>query len=81
MNCHHISHLDESTCGGQILGQTQHYVYKIVAQHLLAVCYYGLNYGEDRAFEPWASYSRSDGYCSAFEIPSRDEVLRNKAAK
>ena len=49
-----------------------------VAQHLLAVCYYAMNYGEDRAFSPWLHYTASDGYCRSFRIPTKDEVLRNK---
>ena len=33
-------------CGGVLWNHTQHYGYNIVAQHLLAVCYYGKNYGK-----------------------------------
>ena len=27
-------------CGGVLSNQTQHYAYKVVAQHILAVCFY-----------------------------------------
>ncbi|NCG17777.1 MAG: hypothetical protein GWP91_02025 [Rhodobacterales bacterium] len=72
------SHLDSGRCGSVLMGQTQHYVYPIVAQHLIAVCYYAQNYGEDTAFKPWNVYTRADGYCRQFKIPSKAEVLRNK---
>lgn len=72
------SHDDPGRCGSELMAQTQHYVYPIVAQHLLAVCYYAMNYGEDRAFSPWIHYTASDGYCRSFRIPTKDEVLRNK---
>ena len=72
------SHDEVSRCGSELMAQTQHYVYPIVAQHLLAVCYYAMNYGEDRAFSPWVHYTASDGYCRSFRIPTKDEVLRNK---
>lgn len=74
ITCPH--HDDSGRCGAELLAQTQHYVYPIVAQHLLAVCYYAMNYGEDAAFTPWTSYTRGDGYCKQFKIPQRAEVLR-----
>lgn len=72
------THEEKSWCGGAMPAETQHYVYSIVAQHLLAVCYYAQNYGEDRAFNPWVQYTTGDGYCKRFKIPSRAEVLRQK---
>ncbi len=69
-------HDDPGRCGSLLMAQTQHYVYPIIAQHLLAVCYYAINYGEDAAFKPWLPYTRADGYCSQFKIPQRQEVLR-----
>ena len=72
------THEEKSWCGGSLPAETQHYVYSIVAQHLLAVCYYAQNYGEDRAFNPWVQYTTGDGYCKQFKIPSRAEVLRQK---
>jgi len=73
------SHDSDSWCGGGIPAETQHYVYSIVAQHFLAVCYYAQNYGEERAFQPWVQYVTRDGYCkSAFKVPSKSEVLSRK---
>lgn len=74
IRCKH--HDDPGTCGAELYAQTQHYVYPIVAQHLLAVCYYAMNYGEDQAFQPWTTYTSSDGYCRQFKIPSSAEVRR-----
>jgi ATP-dependent Clp protease ATP-binding subunit ClpA len=45
-----------------------------VAQHVLAVCYYAKNYGEDPAFNPWRVHTASDGYCGQFAIPTKEEV-------
>ena len=73
------SHDDSGYCGGVMPAETQHYVYSIVAQHFLAVCYYAQNYGQDRAFQPWAKYVTGDGYCrNGFKIPSKAEVLRRR---
>lgn len=69
---------EQGTCDAAYMAETQHYAYTIVAQHLLAVCYYSKNYGEDPAFEPWR---RIDDYCEKFEIPSRDEVKNRKPGK
>ena len=71
-------HHEKSWCGSEIPNETQHYVYSIVAQHLLAVCYYAQNYGEDRAFQPWVQHVTREGYCKAFKIPSRAEVKNRK---
>ena len=48
----------------EIVNQTQHYGYKVVAQHILAVCYYARTYGNNPAFKPWKSYVAADGYCN-----------------
>lgn len=62
-------------CGSVLWKETQHYAYNIVAQHILAVCYYAKNYGEDAVFDPWRQYDRGDGYCrSTFQVPSSEEV-------
>jgi len=65
---------DRSPCGAAYMAETQHYAYNIVAQHLLAVCYYARNYGENPAFTPWRKYVSSDGYCDAMDIPTNEEV-------
>ncbi len=69
--------LDDETkgwCGSRLDRYTQHYTYKILAQHFLAVCYYGANYSEDKRFEPWKQYTRGDGYCTRIKVPTREQV-------
>jgi hypothetical protein len=62
-------------CGAVLPAETQHYVYPIIAQHLLAVCYYATNYGDEPAFKPWREYvTESDSYCKQFKIPSRTDA-------
>jgi len=61
-------------CGGVLANQTQHYAYKIVAQHMLAVCFYAKNYPEDPNFSTWTKYTDSNSYCSQMEIPSLEEL-------
>ena len=55
--------------GGVLSNQTQHYAYKIVAQHILAVCFYAKNYPEDTIFSTWEKYTKNSGYCSLLEMP------------
>ena len=62
-------------CDGVLWNQTQHYAYSIVAQHLLAVCYFAENYGNEPAFAPWRDYVRGDGYCTKMQVPTRDQVI------
>jgi len=64
-------------CGSVLPAETQHYGYRIVATHLVAVCYYGLNYGTEPAFSPWVRYTRGDGYCTGLEIPTAEQVSRH----
>jgi hypothetical protein len=56
-------------CGGLVPNQTQHYAYHIVAQHLLAVCYYATNYRGESAFEEWEEYTYGESYCTQLSIP------------
>ena len=66
----HKAGTDTTYCGGRLPNQTQHYGYSIIAQHLLAVCYYATNY-PDR-FPEWEVYTEVDGYCqTALSVPSR----------
>ncbi len=65
---------DTSPCGGAYMAETQHYAYNIVAQHLLAVCYYARNYGENPAYQPWRKFTGSGGYCESMDIPTKEEV-------
>ncbi len=68
-------HLGRRTCGSQLMPETQHYAYNIVAQHLLAVCYYGKEYSTQiKAFEPWHQWTLDGEYCEQFKIPSKAEV-------
>ncbi len=74
------NHTDKSACQGQLMAETQHYAYSVVAQHFLAVCYYAKNYGEDRAFTQWRFFTSSEGYCTQFKIPTRDEVRARRSS-
>lgn len=65
---------ERSTCDAAYMAETQHYAYTIVAQHILAVCYYAQNYSGDPAFSAWRYFAGSDGYCRRFDVPTREEV-------
>lgn len=61
------------TCGGVLTGDTQHAVYGVIAQHLLAVCYYGRNHANAQAeFTEWAAHR--SGYCAALRVPHAEGV-------
>ena len=61
-------------CGSPLHRHTQHYTYKVIAQHFLAVCYYGSNYSDDPRFKEWKPYTRGDGYCTRIKVPTREQV-------
>lgn len=62
-------------CGGSPLhAQTQHYVYPIIARHILAVCYYAKNHADMPAFSTWSQFNEGDGYCTKFNIPDKQAV-------
>lgn len=65
-------------CDGVLGIETQHYVHLIIAQHLLAACYYGRNYPDVPAFKAYAELVVGEGYCRSFKIPERDEVQKHK---
>ncbi len=67
--------LTNKLCGGVLPNQTQHYAYSIVAQHILAVCYYAQNYGTTPPFDKWRQYVRSGGYCTRINVPSREKAI------
>jgi hypothetical protein len=68
---------EEGYCGDSPLhSETQHYVYPIVARHILAVCYYAKNHPEMAAFQPWTDYLEGDNYCTKFNIPDRAAVKK-----
>ena len=65
----------DDTCGGELIGQTQHYAYTVVAQHLVAMCYLGRNYPDEPAFIDWVDLARDeDGPCGHFRVPSPSEL-------
>jgi hypothetical protein len=62
-------------CGASpIPSETQRYVPPIIARHILAVCYYGLNHADMPAFSNWAKYTEGEGYCTQFKIPRKGEL-------
>jgi len=65
-----------SDCPGTTLnGFTQHYAYKVLAAHFLAVCYYGQNYADTfPEFRPYETFSDDDGYCSRIAVPTQGDV-------
>jgi len=64
--------------GSVLPPETQHYVYTVVAEHLLAVCYYGLNYADQiPAFREYAAYTEGDGYCTRLTVPEAETVARS----
>jgi hypothetical protein len=73
LTCSGVNFVNDA-CGSHLLGESQHYAYNIIAQHLLAVCYFGLNYGTDAAFKDWKRYTRGDGYCTRTAVPERKTV-------
>ena len=74
LTCETIDPETKSFCGSRLDPGTQHYTYKILAQHFLAVCYYGANYSDDKRFEDWKQYTRGDGYCTRIKVPTRAQV-------
>lgn len=66
--CPDIEKDPESKCGSVLPAETQKYGYRIVAQHLLAVCYYAKHYGSFEAFAPYQQ-KYLNGYCKEVTIP------------
>ena len=63
-------------CKGVLPTQTQHYAYKIVAQHITAVCFYAKNYSNDPSFSKWEKYLNEDRYCSKMDVPTLEELKK-----
>lgn len=63
-----------TTVNSPMHAETQHYVYPIIARHILAVCYYGKNHSDMKAFQNWAVYSSGTHYCTQFGIPTPAEI-------
>jgi len=72
MRCEANDQFREGACKGMLPPETQHYVYRILAQHFLAVCFYAKNFPENTVFKSWARFE--DGYCSQIKVPTLDEV-------
>ena len=72
MQCEANDQFREGACSGLLPPETQHYVYRVLAQHFLAVCFYAKNFSESSVFGAWSQFE--DGYCSQIKIPSLDEV-------
>ncbi len=69
-------------CGGKLGAVTQQYVPYVIAQHLLAVCYYGTHYADEfEAFQEYREHVRGTGYCtSMFQIPTPDQIKKRQGA-
>jgi hypothetical protein len=64
-------------CGGYLGSVTQQYVPYVIAQHLLAVCYYGANYaGEYSVFDGYKQYVRGNGFCTDIKVPTKEEIAQ-----
>lgn len=69
-------------CGGYLGNVTQHYVPYVIAQHLLAVCYYGANYADEfTMFDDYRQYVRGNGYCKDIEVPTKEQVAAKGKGK
>ncbi|MFT7518193.1 MAG: hypothetical protein ACI9MC_000323 [Kiritimatiellia bacterium] len=66
-------------CGAMLAAETQHYGYTILAQHVLAACYYGKNYRDEfEEFRSWDSLLEGEGYCTRFAIPDSASLKRKR---
>lgn len=61
--------IKDPNCKSFLAGETQHYGYKAIAYHILAVCYYAKNYPGDPIFSAWEGYL--NGYCKDVHAPER----------
>ena len=69
-------------CGGYLGSVTQHYVPYVIAQHFLAVCYYGANYADKyNAFDQYREFVRGSGYCTEIRVPTREQVQQHGSGK
>ena len=71
----HATETFADRCGGVLPNQTQHYGYNVVAMHILAVCFYAKNYGNEPAFKLWKK-RYLEGYCTEVNAPSLDDLRR-----
>jgi hypothetical protein len=67
-------------CGSYVPNVTQTYVPLVIAQHLVAACYYGSNYASSvPEFEKYRQHVVGNGYCSALDVPTPEDVRRHQA--
>jgi hypothetical protein len=83
LTCQGEDHFSVKACGGVMPAQTQQYAPPILAIHFLAVCYYGKNYPNDPAFQPYAAQyiENEEGYCAVgakggggINVPDKSQV-------
>jgi len=69
-------------CGGYLANVTQMYVPYVLAQHMLAVCYYGTNYSDEfKVFGDYRTYVRGNGYCTDIKVPTREEIAKRAGVR
>jgi len=76
-------HTKDSACRKKtfVPPETQHYVYRTLAEHFVAVCYYARNHSDRKVFGEWAKrFDGEKGYCRKLTIPS-DADIKNAFAK
>lgn len=61
-------------CQTYMVADTQVYAPRVVADHLLAVCYYATHHPQIEEFGGWSKYLREGGYCREIEIPDPTEL-------
>jgi hypothetical protein len=66
----------DQECQRYMMFETQGYAVKVIAQHLLAVCYYAQNYPGDPIFATWGQYLGEGEYCSLIPVPAADELRK-----
>jgi len=67
-----LCHTDEPNCKSYLPEETQHYGYRVIAYHILAVCYYSKNYPNHKVFGKWKPYR--EGYCKGIHAPEKAEL-------
>ena len=67
-----LCHTDEPNCKSYLPKETQHYGYRVIAYHILAVCYYSKNYPTHKVFGKWKPYL--EGYCKEVHAPDKAEL-------
>ncbi|MFT5585628.1 MAG: hypothetical protein ACI9VR_003220 [Cognaticolwellia sp.] len=75
IQCNDTDFRNPDSCGAVLHRHTQHYAYRVLAIHFLAVCYYTTNYPEDPVFSDWREFTSKDGYCRKFDVPTREKVM------